>query len=152
MSDTDEVSFEPVPRYSVNLQAPMPRMTIGELARRAGVGVETVRFYQRKGLLAVPRGDAPGGRHYDGDDLRRLRYIRQAQTAGFRLAEIAELIDLDRADDRPRAREMARERIAALDAQIAALEKARRSLAKLARECAAGDKGPCPIIASFEGS
>jgi len=122
---------------------------ISDLARAAGVGVETVRFYQRKGLLAVPRGDAPGGRHYDGDDLRRLRYIRQAQTAGFTLAEIAELIDLDRADDRPRAREMARERIAALDAQIATLQAARASLARLARDCAKGGAGPCPILDAF---
>jgi len=127
----------------------MNAMRISDLARGAGVGVETVRFYQRKGLLTVPRGDAPGGRHYDGDDLRRLRYIRQAQTAGFTLAEIAELIDLDRADDRPRAREMARERIAALDAQIATLQAARASLARLARDCAKGGAGPCPILDAF---
>ncbi|MGZ3198133.1 MAG: MerR family transcriptional regulator, partial [Croceibacterium sp.] len=61
----------------------MKAMRISELAQAGGVGVETVRFYQRKGLLAVPRGDAPAGRHYDGEDLRRLRYVRQAQRAGF---------------------------------------------------------------------
>jgi MerR family mercuric resistance operon transcriptional regulator len=124
-------------------------MRISDLARAAGVGVETVRFYQRKGLLAVPRGDAPGGRHYDEEDLRRLRYVRQAQTAGFTLSEIAELIDLDRSDDRPRAREMARERIAALDAQIAALQAARQSLARLAQDCAKGGAGACPILDAF---
>jgi MerR family mercuric resistance operon transcriptional regulator len=124
-------------------------MRISELAHAGGVGVETVRFYQRKGLLALPRGDAPGGRHYDEEDLRRLRYIKQAQTAGFTLSEIAELMELHRTDDRPRAREMARERIAALDEQIAALQTARASLAKLAQDCAKGGAGPCPILDAF---
>ena len=125
-------------------------MRISELARKGGVGVETVRFYQRKGLLPVPRGGAPGGRHYGEDDVKRLRYIRQAQVAGFTLNEIAELIDLDRTDDRPRAREMARGRIAALDEQIATLQAARQSLARLARDCAKGGDGPCPILGAFD--
>jgi MerR family transcriptional regulator, mercuric resistance operon regulatory protein len=127
----------------------MKAMRISDLAQAGGVGVETVRFYQRKGLIAVPRGDAPKGRHYDEDDLRRLRYVRQAQAAGFTLAEIGELLHLHRTDDRPRAREMARERIAALDAQIAALQRARQSLARLAHDCAKGGEGPCPILDAF---
>lgn len=125
-------------------------MRISELAHAGGVGVETVRFYQRKGLLEVPRGEARAGRHYGAEDVRRLQYIRQAQTAGFTLAEIAELIDLDRTDDRPRAREMAHERIAGLDARIAELTEARVSLAKLASDCARGGAGPCPILAAFD--
>ena len=125
-------------------------MRVSELARKGGVGVETVRFYQRKGLLPVPRGDAPGGRHYGEHDVKRLRYIRHAQVAGFTLNEIAELIDLDRTDDRPRAREMARGRIAALDEQIATLQAARESLARLARDCAKGGDGPCPILGAFD--
>lgn len=128
----------------------MYRLRISELARAGGVGVETVRFYQRKGLLSAPFGPAKGGRHYGSDDVRRLRYIRQAQVAGFSLAEIAMLIDLDRTDDRPSARAMARERLAALEAQIAQLEEARASLAKLARDCARGGAGPCPILAAFD--
>lgn len=129
-------------------------LTISELARGAGVGVETVRFYQRKGLLFDPRpavtGGAPGRRHYGEDEVRRLRFIRAAQRAGFTLGEIAELLDLDRSSDRPRARDMARARIVALDERIAELEAARRSLEGLARECAKSDEGPCPIIAAFE--
>ncbi len=128
----------------------MNRLRISELARAGGVGVETVRFYQRKGLLAAPAGPATGGRHYGSDDVRRLRYVRQAQVAGFSLAEIATLIDLDRTDDRPRARAMARERLAALDAQIVQLEEARASLAKLASDCAKGGAGPCPILTAFD--
>lgn len=133
----------------------MAALSISQLARSAGVGVETVRYYQRRGLLPDPRPQrtgASGIRHYGPDEARRLRFIRSAQNAGFTLEEIAELLRLDSSGDRPRAREMARDRIAALDARIAELERARKSLARLARECAAGDEGPCPIIASFEGT
>jgi MerR family mercuric resistance operon transcriptional regulator len=129
-------------------------LSIAELARSAGVGVETVRYYQRRGLLTDPRPQRTGVsgiRHYGQDETRRLRFIRSAQAAGFTLDEIAELLRLDSTGDRPRARAMARARIEALDARIAELEQARRSLSRLARECASGDKGPCPIIASFEG-
>ena len=132
----------------------MAAMTISQLARSVGVGVETVRYYQRRGLLPDPRPQKTGVagiRHYGPDEARRLRFIRSAQAAGFTLEEIAELLHLDSTDDRPRAREMARSRIEALDAKIAGLQRARQSLAKLARECGAGGKGPCPIIASFEG-
>jgi MerR family mercuric resistance operon transcriptional regulator len=125
-------------------------MRISDLAKAGGVGVETVRFYQRKGLLDVPRGEAPAGRHYGEEDLRRLRYIRQAQAAGFTLAEIARLVELHRTDDRPAAREMARARVAALDEKIAALQTARQSLIKLEHDCAKGGTGPCPILNVFE--
>jgi MerR family mercuric resistance operon transcriptional regulator len=129
-------------------------MTIAQLAREGGVGVETVRFYQRKNLLFDPKpssiAGAAGRRHYGDDELRRLRFIRKAQRAGFTLDEITELLALDRSGDRPRAREMAKARIAALDERIAELEAARRSLEGLARECAKSDAGPCPIIESFD--
>lgn len=133
----------------------MAAMSISQLARSAGVGVETVRYYQRRGLLADPRPHktgAAGIRHYGPDEVRRLRFVRLAQAAGFTLEEIAELLHLDSTDDRPRAREMARSRIEALDAKIAELESARQSLARLAKECGAGGTGPCPIIAAFEGA
>ena len=126
----------------------MANLTIGSLAGASGVGVETVRFYQRRGLLAVPPR-AGAIRRYDSSDVERLRFIKRAQAAGFTLAEIAELIALDAGEDRPRARELARARIAALDERIAELKVARASLAKLARECGEGRDGPCPIIASF---
>ena len=132
----------------------MTAMTISQLGRAAGVGVETVRFYQRKGLIDDPRprslGGARGRRHYGDDDLQRLRFVRAAQRAGFTLAEIARLIALDRDDDRPAARELARVRIAALDEEIAALEDARAALARLASDCARGAAGPCPILHAFD--
>jgi MerR family mercuric resistance operon transcriptional regulator len=130
-------------------------MTIAQLAREAGVGVETVRYYQRRGLIALPArpdsfGARGGVRRYGPEDVRRLRFVKSAQAAGFTLEEIGELLALDATDERPRAREMARNRIAALDAKIAELQAARDSLSKLARRCASGTKGPCPIITAFE--
>ena len=123
--------------------------TIGGLAAAGGVGVETVRYYQRRGLMQTPpRGG--GIRRYGDEDLRRLRFIRHAQAAGFSLDEIAELIALDASRDRPRVRELARARIAALDVKIAELTGARSAIEKLADDCAASKEGPCPIIAAFE--
>jgi len=129
--------------------------TIGDLARQGGVGVETVRYYQRRGLLETPDRPAGGGlgggvRRYGSEDVRRLRFIRSAQAAGFTLEQIAELLRLDAGEDRPRARQLAQERIAALDAKIAELTAARASLRRLAQECGEGAAGPCPIIAAFE--
>lgn len=124
-------------------------LTIGGLAAKGGVGVETVRFYQRRGLLAEPVREG-GVRRYGEEDIRRLRFIRAAQTAGFTLEEIGELLGLDAVDDRARARELAKARIAALDAKIAEMTAARASLDRLARDCASGSAGPCPIITAFE--
>jgi MerR family transcriptional regulator, mercuric resistance operon regulatory protein len=94
-------------------------LTIGRLAAAGGVGVETVRFYQRKGLLDQPaRGD--GVRRYGSEDVRRLRFIKRAQTAGFILDEVKELLELDAGEDR-----------------------------RLARECS-HSSGPCPILTSFD--
>lgn len=131
----------------------MAARTIGKLASEGGVGVETVRYYQRRGLLDTPeRAGLYGGvRRYGDEDVRRLRFIRSAQAAGFTLEQIAELLALDATDDRVRAREIARERIAALDAKIAELTEARDALARLATECGSGGKGPCPILTAFEG-
>ena len=127
----------------------MKYTTISGLARTAEVGVETVRYYQRRGLLGTP--DRAGGiRRYDETDVRRLRFIRSAQTAGFTLEQIGELLALDAGEDRVRARVLARERIKALDAQIAGLEAARKSLRRLAHECETNAAGPCPIIAAFD--
>lgn len=124
-------------------------LTIKQYADAGGVGVETVRFYQRKGLLGTPpRGN--GIRRYGEEDVRRLRFIRSAQRAGFTLEEIRELLALDAGHDHGRARELARSRITKLDARIAELEQARDSLRRLARRCASA-KGPCPILEAFEG-
>jgi MerR family mercuric resistance operon transcriptional regulator len=130
----------------------MAGLTIGTLASAAGVGVETVRYYQRRGLLATPERAAiyGGVRRYGDPDVRRLRFIRSAQAAGFTLDQIAELLALDATDDRARVRELARHRVAALDAKIGELSAARDALGKLAQECGRSGAGPCPILAAFE--
>jgi MerR family mercuric resistance operon transcriptional regulator len=124
-------------------------MTIARLGAAAGVGVETVRYYQRRGLLAVPPS-AGGVRRYDAEDLRRLRFVRRAQAAGFTLEEIGELLALDRTEDRARVRDLAATRLAALDAKIAELESSRAALERLRSTCASGRKGPCPILEAFD--
>ena len=132
------------------VQSQGPRsLTIGQLAAGGNVGVETIRFYQRKCLLPTPTRES-GIRRYGSEDLRRLRFIKQAQAAGFTLEEIRELLELDAGEDRSRARELAEFRVEALDAKIAELNRAREALLKLATECGAGGRGPCPILASFD--
>lgn len=122
-------------------------MKIGELARACGVNVETIRYYQRRGLLAQPaRHEGP--RRYTRSDLGRLQSIRSAQTAGFTLDEIATLLALD-TGDRTAAQDLARARIAALDEKIATLQTMRGALVRLADDCALEQSGPCPIIDAF---
>ena len=124
--------------------------TIGGLAAAAGVGVETVRYYQRRGLLPEPPRPHGEVRRYGGEDVKRLRFIRSAQAAGFTLNEIKELLDLDASDDRARARALAQARVAALDERIEELRRAREALAALASACASKGRGPCPILTAFE--
>ena len=124
--------------------------TIGGLARAAGVGVETVRYYQRRGLLPEPARPPGEVRRYGEEDLKRLRFIRSAQAAGFTLNEIDELLDLDASDDRMRARELAQARVVAIDEKIAELRMARDALSGLAADCAKKRGGPCPILKAFD--
>ncbi|QCB54711.1 MerR family transcriptional regulator [Sphingopyxis sp. PAMC25046] len=131
------------------------QLTIGKLAAAGEVGIETVRYYQRRGLMDTPArsgGDGWGGgvRRYDEDDLRRLKFIRAAQGAGFTLDEIGELLALEASDDRVRVRTLARQRIDVLNEKIAQMTATRAALTRLADQCAASDKGPCPILAAFD--
>ena len=130
------------------------QLTIGKLAAAGDVGVETIRYYQRRGLLDTPArsgGDWGGGvRRYGENDVRRLKFIRSAQASGFTLDEISELLALEASDDRVRVRTLARQRIEVLEEKIAQMTATRAALARLADECAASDKGPCPILAAFE--
>lgn len=133
----------------------MSDMTIAKLASEGGVGIETVRFYQRRGLMPEPQrpkvaGRRAGIRRYGAMDVRRLRFIKAAQAAGFTLNEVAELLELDALNDRARARQIARDRIAVLEVKIRELTTARDALRVLARCCARARSGPCPILAAFE--
>jgi MerR family mercuric resistance operon transcriptional regulator len=126
--------------------------TIGGLAKAARVGVETVRYYQRRGLLPEPVRPPGEVRRYGDADVKRLRFIRSAQAAGFTLNEIKELLELDASDDRSRARELAQARVAAIDEKIAELREARDALAGLASDCAKKRGGPCPILSAFDAT
>lgn len=129
-------------------------LSIAQLARAAGVSVETVRYYQRRGLLRDPRPSATPGagiRHYDQQDLTTLRFILAGKDAGFTLAEIGRLQQLDRVDDRATARALAAERVAAIDRDLARLTAARARLSRLVDQCASGQGGSCPIIATLAG-
>ena len=96
---------------------------------------------------ARPPGEV---RRYGEEDIKRLRFIRSAQAAGFTLSEIGVLLDLSASDDRARARELAQGRVAALDDKIEELRQAREALAGLAAECAEKRGGPCPILKAFD--
>lgn len=125
-------------------------LTIGKFAATAGVSVETIRFYQRQGLLVIP-DTGSGIRRYGDEDIRKLRFIRKAQEAGFRLSEIKTLIQLDASQDHEQAYQLAVSRLEALEQQIEDLQQARDSLKKLAIECACGAKTkPCAILAAFD--
>lgn len=125
-------------------------LTIGQFATSAGVGVETVRYYQRQGLLTIPE-QTEGIRRYNERDIRQLRFIKNAQKAGFSLKEIKELISLDASSDHERAYEIATKRLQALDVHIAELQEARNQLSSLADECAGKRQGQCcAILAAFE--
>jgi MerR family transcriptional regulator, mercuric resistance operon regulatory protein len=124
------------------------KITIARLAASADVGVETVRYYQRRGLMPVPRASG-AVRTYEPAHVERLVFIRRAQSAGFTLEEIAELLKLDRSTDRTRVRELARDRLVALDAKIEELNAAKQSLTRLLGACHARKSGPCPIIEAF---
>lgn len=128
-------------------------LTIGELAKSAGVGVETIRFYQRKELLQKPRRPSSGYRMYDDDATRRIRFIRHAQELGFSLEEIRELLSL-RIDPRVSCADVktrAEAKIAEVDGKIASLSRIRHGLAEIAESClGAGPTSECPILDAIE--
>lgn len=129
-------------------------LTIGKVAAQAGVGIDTVRFYERGGLLKRPRRTPAGYRLYDNDDVVRLRFIRRAKALGFSLEEIAELLVLnDGGGRRHSVREIAERRLAELAQRIEELKRVQRTLSHLVDECRRGD-GPlagCPIIQAMLG-
>lgn len=125
-------------------------LTIGALAAAAEVGVETVRYYQRRGLLPVPQS-AGGYRRYGADAVARLRFIRRAQTLGFSLEEIGELLQLQDGTDRRSVRRIASARLAQLHTRIADMQRMAHTLQQLIAECEHAARAPrCPIIASIE--
>jgi len=122
-------------------------LTIGKVARAAGVNVETVRYYQRSGLVPEPPRPAGSVRRYSNETVARLRFIKRAQELGFTLAEIRRLLALGDPQSCGKARALAAEKLALVRARIADLERMRAALESLIRRCdAVRGKVACPII------
>ena len=124
-------------------------MRIGRLAGEAGVHVESVRYYQRRGLLQVPRRPAGGARRYGDDALARLRFIKRAQDVGFSLREVGDLLKLQRGCRG--ARSLAAAKLAAVERRMADLARIQKVLSKLIKQCDEGSAGSCPIIETLSG-
>jgi len=126
-------------------------MTIGRLAREAGVGMDTVRFYERSGLLPRPQRTASGYRLYEAASIERLRFVRRAKALGFSLADIGELLRLQAGrGSREQVKKLADRREADLERRIRELTGLRDALKALSRRCSGHGPLPgCPIIESL---
>jgi len=125
----------------------MEALGIGQLAKRGGVGIDTVRYYERNGLLAPSTRLASGYRRYGELELARLRFIRRAQTLGFTLKEIKDLLALSAQRDVARVKRSAQKKLLDVEARIAALGRVRNGLAKLIAACPGhGRAADCPIL------
>lgn len=132
----------------------MKPLTIGEVARQAGVGVETVRFYERQGLLEEPERRASGYRQYDVEAVAVLRFIRRAKELGFTLREIKGLLALrlDASATRAEVRQQAKVKVTDIEAKIADLQRMRDVLVKLVKKCHGdGAATGCPILEALQG-
>ena len=126
------------------------RITIGKLAESAGVGVETVRFYQRSGLLPEPARPVSGYREYTEADVRRIRFIKRAQTLGFSLDDITGLLELDGPQTCGATHHLASEKLHVVEEKLHALTSIHDALQHLVRQCELKHKrGTCPIIQSL---
>jgi len=125
----------------------MEALGIGQLAKRGGVGIDTVRYYERNGLLAPRTRLASGYRRYSELELARLRFIRRAQALGFTLKEIKELLALSAQRDVGRVKRSAQAKLKDVKSRIAALERVRAGLATLIEACPGhGRAADCPIL------
>ena len=127
-------------------------MQIGQLAQRAGVAIDTVRYYERNGILPQPERQASGYRHYGEDDVARLSFVRRAKALGFTLAEIRELLALSgrRADDMAGLKTAATGKLADVEHKIEDLTRIRDGLQALVASCPGhGPLDRCPILAAL---
>lgn len=130
---------------------PPAALTIGVLAAEAGVGVETIRFYQRRGLLSEPARPRGTVRRYGRADLARLRFIRAAQRSGFSLDEVAQLLQLDDGTRCAQAREIATHRLHDVRQRLADLRRVEAALQALVQRCAGGrGRVACPLIDALQ--
>ena len=124
--------------------------TIGDVAEAAGVGVETVRYYERRGLVPQPGRGVGAYRRYAKDPVDRIRFVKRAQALGFSLGEIETLLELEDGTDRRSIRRIAAARLEDTRRRIADLRRIERVLAHLLHDCEAHARAPrCPIIAAI---
>ena len=132
----------------------MTQRTIGKLAKEAGVGVETIRFYERKGLITKPIKGEAGFRHYTTEEIWKVRFIKRAQELGFTLREVKELLDLQakRKITGAQVRERANQKIQEIRNKIKDLSRMEASLVRLSRICGDGEQAikECRIFDCFE--
>lgn len=125
-------------------------LTIGEFGALAGVGVETIRFYQRKRLLSEPTRQAGSIRRYGAADVERLRFIKSAQSVGFSLDEVGELLRLEDGAQCKQASALAEAKLVEIRRKLAELARMEVALSGLVKACRVGrGKVACPLIASF---
>jgi MerR family mercuric resistance operon transcriptional regulator len=128
-------------------------LTIGTLAELAEVNVETIRYYQRRGLLQEPSRPAGGFRHYPPEAVQRVRFIKRAQKLGFTLEEIGNLLELEDGTQCAEAREIAAHKLEMIEEKLRDLSAMRDTLKELVRACAMGkDTRHCPIIETLSES
>lgn len=128
-------------------------MTIGQVAREAGVGVETIRFYERVGLLEEPPRRQSGYRQYSPDAVKRIRFIKRAKELGFSLKEIKELLYLrvDTSTSCGAVKRRAEAKISDIERKVQDLQRMKRALVKLAAACSGrGPISECPILDALE--
>lgn len=132
----------------------MSALTIGKLANATGTKVETVRYYERAGLIAPPARTDGNYRSYRSEDLERLRFIRRTRDLGFSLDEVRALLDMAEQRDRDCATvdEMATRHLEEIDRKIADLTALRRELAGVISSCAGGTMAECRILEAFAPS
>lgn len=129
------------------------KLTIGVVAARAGVNIQTLRYYERRGIIKQPRRSASGYRQYPPDTVRLIRFIKRAQDLGFTLEEIEELITLRQSSTRKRdvARVLAAKKMHAIDEKLARLQAMRSALYTLIDDCECGRETlVCPILEALE--
>ncbi|MGH8202602.1 MAG: Hg(II)-responsive transcriptional regulator [Steroidobacteraceae bacterium] len=129
------------------------RCSIGALAREAGVNVETIRYYQRRGLVPEPTKPLGGIRNYAPEHVQRLRFIKRAQQLGFSLEEVAELLSLEDGLHCHEVEQIAGQKLATVRERIAQLQTIESALATLVRRCRSNSgKVRCPLIAALENA
>ena len=131
----------------------MSALKIGQVARRAGMGIDAIRYYERRGLIEAPARKASGYRQYTEEVIARLRFVKRAKELGFSLDEIKDLLSLklDPALSSSKVKQHAEAKIADIEEKVRALQRMKRALKKLSAACSGcGSTSDCPILDALD--